>query len=77
MVQQQLIGKRILKPMINNLKILFNLNPEAAFDQDPHWVYQHDPMWVFVNKFKWLRQNRSNHEIRKLFNHTYLLNNEV
>ncbi len=36
-----------------NLKILFKLDPEAAFNQDPNKICQLYPEWTIENKFNW------------------------
>ncbi len=37
---------------ITKLKILFNLNPEAAFNLNPWWVFVYYPYWLKQNKPK-------------------------
>ncbi len=51
-----------------NLKILFELDPEASFNQDPFWVHQHDPFWIATNNFDWLKQNKHIFSIRRHLN---------
>ncbi len=40
--------------MESNLKLLFELNPEAAFNQDPEWVVKNKPIWVYLNQYEWI-----------------------
>ncbi len=54
-----------------NLKLLFELNPEAAFNQDPLWVCHHQPLWIHVNKFNWMLINTSRELRVKIFNSYY------
>ncbi len=42
--------------MQNNLKLLFKLDPEAAFNLDPEWVWQHYSFWVIIHKYQWVVQ---------------------
>ncbi len=52
--------------MDTNLELLFELDPEAAFNQEPWKVYKNNFYWVYRNKRDWL--NKHDWLNNKLFN---------
>ncbi len=63
--------------MKSNIKILFELNPEAAFDQDPEWVFQHNIDWVVENEYNWILENKSPRTTDKVLVEYYYRHNII
>ncbi len=55
---------------MTELEVLFNLNPESAFNQDLKWVCHHHPQWVRRNKpsLQWERLVNYKFETVKVIN---------